>query len=325
MSRGVLGRAVAAWRGQAGDAPRPAWDKPALRELAALTLAAHGLADDSLLASLCGDPLLLQPHELAAMDALQAAAGDVPAAAPQGAGPLAALAARECHPATAVFTAAVRRRLADHLAVSPAALARISELHALGITPDFVLVKADPQAVGFMVDILGTLRSLLVPRFTGHCLSVLDLGAKSAAGSDLLARLGQGGGFAKVKLAVTCADIDPTYRGYSLARHPLVEYLATDAFTAGRRWDVVVCSHVVEHVPDPLAFVQQLRTIATRFIVLAFPYHEDPAALIPGHLHSLGHAFLRELRPLHHEVYDGLFWNQSLCCIAVLDAATKPS
>ncbi len=325
MRRGLLGLAKAAWSRPASTDSRPAWDTPSRRELAALTLAAHGLDDEALLDAVYLDPALLLPHELAALNALQVAASAAPATMPPGAGRLAELTALERDHSAALFTAAIRRRLADHLAVSPAALARIAELNAQGITPDFVLAKADPQAIGFMVDILGTLRSLLVPRFTGQRLSVLDLGAKSAAGSDLMARLGQQAGFAKVKLDVTCADIDSTYRDYSLARHPLVEYLTADALSAGRRWDVVVCSHVVEHVPDPLAFVQRLRAVATRFIVLAFPYHEDRASLIPGHLHSLGHEFLRALRPLQHEVYDGLFWNQSLCCIAVLDATADLS
>lgn len=322
MADRLRDKAAAVWRGFAGPLARAPGDAPPLQALVALTLAAHGVDDESLPKAWASDPGLLLPHELAALEALPPSTHAASAAA---AGPLAELMGRERDPATALLVAAVRRRLADHLAVSPATLTRIAELHAEGISPDFLLAKADPQAIGFMVDILGTLRSLLVPRYSGQRLSVLDLGAKSAAGSDLLARLGQQGGFAKVKLDVTCADIDPTYRGYSTARHPLVEYLAADAFETGRRWDIVVCSHVIEHVSDPMAFVQRVRSLAARFVVLAFPFQEDPAALIPGHLHSLGHEFLRNLRPMHHEVYDGLFWTQSLCCIAVLEAnATSP-
>lgn len=214
---------------------------------------------------------------------------------------------------------AVERCLADRMSMSPATLAEVGQLNTLGLTPDFVLHKADPQATGFMVDLMGMLRQTLLPRLIGQRLSVLDLGAKSGAGSELLAYLGQNNSFSKLKFEVTCADIDPTFKAYSQAKHPHLEYLAADVFSVGRQWDVVICSHVVEHVPDPLAFVERLRSITRRHIVLAFPYMEDPNNLIPGHLHSLGHDFLRALAPARYEVYEGLFWSQSLCCVAVLD------
>jgi 2-polyprenyl-3-methyl-5-hydroxy-6-metoxy-1,4-benzoquinol methylase len=218
-----------------------------------------------------------------------------------------------------LVVAAVERALADRLATSTGAIAEIGRLEAQGITPEFLLSKADPQAVGFMVDILGALRATLLPRHISQRLSVLDLGAKSGAGSQLLGYLGQSGSFAKIKFDVTSADIDPTYQAYAAAKHPQVEYLNADVFEAGRQWDIVICSHVIEHIPDPLAFIARLRTIARRYIILAFPYMEDPANLIPGHLHSLGHGFLRQLAPASWEVYEGLFWGQSLCAIAVLD------
>jgi SAM-dependent methyltransferase len=214
----------------------------------------------------------------------------------------------------------IERELADMQSLSPLTVGRVRELSSRGTSPDFVLSKVDTQAVGFMVDILSNLRPVLIPAYAGQTLSVLDLGAKTGAGSQLLGYLGQGGSFSKVKFAVTCADIDPAFQAYARARHPNIEYLNADPVKGDRRWDVVICSHVVEHTPDPLAFVREVARIANKYVVVAFPYSEDPARLIPGHLHSLGHDFLRSLKPLRYEVYDGLFWSQSLCCVAVIDA-----
>ena len=218
-----------------------------------------------------------------------------------------------------IVIGAIERALGDKLALSNATLAQVGELNSQNIGPDFLLTKADPQAVGFMVDVLDVLRRTLVPRHLGERLDLLDLGAKSGAGSQLIGFLGQATSFSKVKFNVTCADIDPTFQRYCVAKHPNVEYLNADVFEVGRQWDVVICSHVIEHVPDPAEFVRRLRTIARRYVILAFPFLEDPANLIPGHLHSLGHDFLRELKPASHQIYDGLFWTQSLCAIAVLD------
>jgi 2-polyprenyl-3-methyl-5-hydroxy-6-metoxy-1,4-benzoquinol methylase len=223
------------------------------------------------------------------------------------------------HPATAHCLRVLQAGLCARMAMSPSALDALCRLQAQGLDADFVLTKADPQAVGFMADIAVVLRNLLLPAHAGQALTVLDIGCKSGAGSELLGYLCQPKGYSKLTMAVTCADIDTSFENYCRQRHPHVEYLAGDAFTAGRHWDIVIASHVVEHVDNPHAFVQQLQTLARRFVVLAFPFAEDPKARIPGHLHTLDHTFLRALSPRSVQVYEGLFWTQSLCCIAVLE------
>lgn len=213
---------------------------------------------------------------------------------------------------------AIERQISNIFCLSPAVLFEIGRLNEQGITPDFVLNKANPQAVGFMIDLIAVLRATLLPKHNSEHFSVLDLGAKTAAGSEILGYLGQPGSFSKLKFTVTCGDIDSTFVNYSSVSNPHVEYLSADVFDLERLWDIVICSHVVEHVPSPLDFVAKLRSIAKRYIILAFPYCESPSELIPGHINSLNHDFLRALNPLRYEIYDGLFWSQSLCCIAVI-------
>lgn len=222
-------------------------------------------------------------------------------------------------PISGIVVQAVERALAQRLGQSVGGLEALGRLGGKAAVSEFILTKANPASVGFMTDILATLRAHLLPRHAGQKFTVLDLGARTGAGSQLMAYVGQAGSYAKLKFSVTCADIDPTYAAYSRAQNPLVEYLNADAFKAGRQWDIVICSHVVEHVPQPLAFVEQLRRIAKRHVVLAFPYAEDPQQLIPGHVNSLNHDFIRALRPSRTEVFEGLYWGQSLCCVLVLD------
>lgn len=214
---------------------------------------------------------------------------------------------------------AVERQLSNLLSMSPSSLSEIGRLNEQGISPDFVLTKANPQAVGFMIDLISVLRTTLLPKHNGEHFSVLDLGAKTAVGSELLGYLGQAGSFSKLKFTVTCGDIDPTFVNYSAVANPHVEYLSADVFDLERQWDVVICSHVVEHVPSPLDFVAKLRGIARKYIILAFPYGEDPGELSVGHINSLDHKFLRTLSPSSYQIYEGLFWSQSLCCIAVIE------
>lgn len=235
------------------------------------------------------------------------------------------LATQRRNPLGGLVIQAIERALAQRWGLTTAGLREVATVVAGGISADLVLNKANPQSIGFMTDILGVLRAHLLPRHAaGQHFSVLDLGAKTGAGSELLGMLGHGRTYSKLKFSVTSADIDPTYRAYSAAQNRHVEYLNADVFTTGRQWDIVICSHVIEHVPNPLAFVKQLRGLAKQYLVMAFPYGEDPAKRIPGHVNSLDHAFVRALAPARYDIYEGLFWGQSLCCVAVIETAKPP-
>ena len=87
-------------------------------------------------------------------------------------------------------------------------------------------------------------------------LTILDVGCGGGLVSEPLARLG-----------ATVTGIDPTTDSISVARrHAEGQGLAIDYRTAsveqlvanGERFDAVVCMEVIEHVPDPAAFVKSL-------------------------------------------------------------------
>ncbi len=224
---------------------------------------------------------------------------------------------------SSIIITSIERYISNKMSISIRSIQEIGMLNSQGITPNFLLEKANPQAIGFMSDIVSFIRDALLPFHLGETLTVLDLGAKSAAGSNLLAYLGQVGSYAKLKFLVTCADIDPTFLNYSAAANPYVEYIAGDAFEQGKKWDIVICSHVIEHVPDVNNFIEKLKAISSRYIILAFPFAEDEKNLIPGHINSLSHEFIRSIKPIRYSIYDGLFWSQSMCCIVLLDANNK--
>lgn len=87
-------------------------------------------------------------------------------------------------------------------------------------------------------------------------LTILDVGCGGGLVSEPLARLG-----------ATVTGIDPTTDSIAVARrHAEGQGLAIDYRTAsveqlvgnGERFDAVVCMEVIEHVPDPAAFVKSL-------------------------------------------------------------------
>ncbi len=90
-------------------------------------------------------------------------------------------------------------------------------------------------------------------------LSILDVGCGGGLVSEPLARLG-----------ATVTGIDPTVDSIAVARRHAeaqglaITYRTTSVETlaaSGATFDAVVCMEVIEHVPDPAAFVQSLEQL----------------------------------------------------------------
>jgi hypothetical protein len=44
-------------------------------------------------------------------------------------------------------------------------------------------------------------------------------------------------------------------------------------------WEIVMCSHVIEHTKDPIAFARHLQSPASQYVIVYAPYNEtDPIA-----------------------------------------------
>ena len=87
-----------------------------------------------------------------------------------------------------------------------------------------------------------------------------------------------------------------------------LRYIVGDIFNLDKhdRWDLVICSHTIEHVPDPDRFLGRLINLARDFVILACPYKENPESLIPEHLHSIDDAFLERHHPISTYTYNGI-------------------
>jgi SAM-dependent methyltransferase len=134
------------------------------------------------------------------------------------------------------------------------------------------------------------------------CETVLDLGA--GIGSVLVALAGP----KKVH-----ADVGGELLAYAEWRYERAEervelvalpdgYLSGDPFS-GRRFDGVVCTEVIEHVPDPEALVAFLaRVVKPGGKLLATVSFEDRDGMIPQHLNTdrwTNERFLAEVFPAH--------------------------
>src|SRR5437868_4181747 len=153
---------------------------------------------------------------------------------------------------------------------------------------------ASVQSMQFMIDCLPMIRRLLFEKPSQQTFSVLDVGAGTGAGANVLATLYQGqvlGG----RLKVDAIELVPSLKGYADARFPLVNYWVGDIleYKGPQRWDLVICSHTIEHVDEPEAFVSFLAELACRWVLIYAPWKERD--WLPGHVNRIDRRFLRRV------------------------------
>jgi 2-polyprenyl-3-methyl-5-hydroxy-6-metoxy-1,4-benzoquinol methylase len=173
----------------------------------------------------------------------------------------------------------------------------------------------DVQSYVFTCEILPAFWALYP---TGqHHLTLLDVGPRTGAGTGLLQYLHHPESFSRIKLRTTAIDIDSAYKEYAAVHSPDVEYLVGDIFDPGlsRVFDVVLCSHTLEHLTDPLPFLRRLQALSRSWVIVACPFDENDC--IPGHLSSIGYDFFEQAGVHALSVYRSLTWHQSMACVAV--------
>lgn len=184
-------------------------------------------------------------------------------------------------------------------------------------------IRSDAQSVGFASDVCTVLREELETREEVR-LTLLDAGARTAAGSNLIAQVFHRKSYSQIKLAVTALDIDPTHRESALERFPDLSYVVADVAEVSDSYDIVTCLHTLEHIADPGPVLEHLRRIARRLVVIAAPYEEvlDPAIPNPSrHLFSFDERFFEAHEPARLMVYRSPHWSSGDCFMAVYRTA----
>lgn len=82
-----------------------------------------------------------------------------------------------------------------------------------------------------------------------------------------------------------------------------------DIHCCEKSYDYVFCSHVIEHVPDPIDFCKQLQRIARHYCFITAPFNEDSANLSPGHINTFTEElFKKNLKIEYFETRTSFGW-----------------
>jgi hypothetical protein len=165
----------------------------------------------------------------------------------------------------------------------------------------------DSQSVAFMVD--------LIPYFLDSLrnddkhaywitepMTILDVGAMTAAGSDLLGSMFFGGA-SRRPAVVDVLDIDPTFAEYVRATKRFVRnYIVSETVEVpSASYDYVFASHVIQHSANMASYCQELRRIAKKKVICCIPFCE--ANPIPG-CHAIDMKILQSIEAKNVQTMD---------------------
>jgi len=176
--------------------------------------------------------------------------------------------------------------------------------------PDKIIAKALPQSRLFMMEIIPFMHRLWGHLPEGAWRSVLDVGPESMAGTALLASIHAANSFNRLKLDVHAIDINNKFETFKEVIAPNVTFHHGDIFGfEERKFDMVIASHVIEHVPDPVAFVRRLQELAKEYVVIACPWREDPL-VTPGHVNTIDKDFTMQVGARDLTIYTNYSWGK---------------
>jgi len=114
--------------------------------------------------------------------------------------------------------------------------------------------------------------------------SVLDVACGTGYGSDVLRRAGA--------LRVVSVDLSAPALGFARRKYPGPLYVRADALTLpfkGESFDVVNSLETIEHLPDPVRFLMNVRPLLRvgGSLVLSMPNRAQTDGLNPYHVHEM--------------------------------------
>jgi SAM-dependent methyltransferase len=191
-----------------------------------------------------------------------------------------------------------------------------STLPAYPTDDQLLRLRCDSQSLTYYGDISAFISEQIPGMRT---LSLLDIGPRTGSGLALLRLMHHPASFSRLKFdPVDGIDLDPGFELTATTEFPDLRAQTGDiAALPSEAWDIVVCSHTIEHIPNAEEFVQQIVRLARQYVVLACPFSERD--LIPDHIRSIDYAFFQSLGFHKVKVYESHQWHNGLCCLAFLD------
>jgi 2-polyprenyl-3-methyl-5-hydroxy-6-metoxy-1,4-benzoquinol methylase len=145
---------------------------------------------------------------------------------------------------------------------------------------------------------------------------ILDAGCGCGIGSELLGILLRNA--PGIRCEITANDAFDNFAPYIRAHFDAVKFDVGLVQDIPEKYDIVVCSHLIEHFDDPFPFIEELHKRASDAVILYAPFEEEPR--IYGHFYTFREPDLVRMGARFHKVITSKAWHGK-CFVAVLDGS----
>ena len=164
------------------------------------------------------------------------------------------------------------------------------------------------QSIQFTIDCIPEIHRILLQYYRRASeLKLLDVGAGSGAGSNLIAAL-HSDRMIYSKIHVDAIDYIDKRLLWAKFQYPMINYQVKDLFDLpSNNWDLVFCSHCLEHIEDPHRFCSKLIDVCTGFAFIYTPYNEIER--IQDHLNTFTEEFYHRYNVNRISVFNSMAWH----------------
>lgn len=199
-------------------------------------------------------------------------------------------------------------------------------LSSAGIeTPADWAAKSFAQSLLFAAEIIPLIHRLYEADPVNIHKSLLDIGPQNFAGTRLIQSIHDQRAYTNLKFSVSALDITDKFRNLQKLVAPQCEFIVSNLFDIKTRtWDLVIASHVIEHVPNPALFVTKMQEIATDYVVIAAPWNENPI-VTRSHINTIDKRFVRAVEGRDLRIFTNYSWGKTreVCTFWVPGKAKK--
>lgn len=183
------------------------------------------------------------------------------------------------------------------------------------LTIEKLIKKGIPQSQLFMVEIIPFLHKLYLNLPELQTKTALDVGPLNFAGTALLSSIHQRSSPNRLRLQVAALDIESRLALMKEIVAPEVEFICGNLYKLENRiFDVVIASHVVEHVPEPEKFMRAMQELARDFVIIAAPWKEE-FPLTGSHINVVDESLVAAVGGEDLQVFTNYCWgkNRNVC------------
>lgn len=179
--------------------------------------------------------------------------------------------------------------------------------------------RFDKQSLAFLIEVLPYFYEYAATHVTlGKSYELLDIGPRTGSASNFLGQLfaDEQWGF-KLKLIIDTLDLNPSWNEHIKIQPFIREHSNINLFDVPENsYDFCFCSHTLEHVDDPIAFVGHMKKVAREFSFITCPFNEVQP--IPGH-HTVTKEIIDQCEPLFFITYKSVNrWQPDLECVVFI-------